>query len=243
MQPLSEISGYLFEHVKRMCMALCDPMLKYLYVSLAYGRERPVTFLSVLTFLSWQKSETNSCTHSYTFTHLRAHTHARAHAHNVILSFFFLSFSLSLSPTQSTIHVHFVRWNGTVSFQRFFGTLAALLNVGTFDTNIQTSKRWLDWFCSVPVFDEHLHLMRYNMAAVSKSFNLFLFCLKIKLKKPLSHRQKYNCWKSALSVYVSLSPPPRPPSLLFPSLQTHTTVVRHISSPATICVDGRQCVP
>ena len=37
-------------------------------------------------------------------------------------------------------------------------------------------------FCLVPFFDVHLHLMRYNMAAVSKCSNLFLFYLEIKWK-------------------------------------------------------------
>ena len=38
-------------------------------------------------------------------------------------------------------------------------------------------------FCSVSFFDDHLHLMRYNMAAGSKRSNLFLFYLAIKLRK------------------------------------------------------------
>ena len=67
--------------------------------------EKSTFILSFVRFLSWHKSETNSRTHSYTFTHLR--THARAPT--VIL---FLSFSLS--HTQSTIHVHFVRSDGNV---------------------------------------------------------------------------------------------------------------------------------
>ena len=44
-------------------------------------------------------------------------------------------------------------------------------------------------FCSVPVFDDHLHVLKYN---ISKRSNLFLFYLEIKLKETLLYRQKYN---------------------------------------------------
>ena len=91
-------------------------------------------------FLSWYKNETNSLTHSYTFTLLHTHTHTLWYS---------LSLSHSLSHTQSAIHGHFVRLNGNVSIQQFFGTLPALLSVGTFDADTK-EMTWL--ILLTPVF-------------------------------------------------------------------------------------------
>ena len=52
--------------------------------------------------------------------------------------------------------------------------------------------------------DAHLHLIMCNMAAASKRSNLILFSLEIKLKQTLSCCQKYNHWKSAPSLSLSL---------------------------------------
>ena len=38
-------------------------------------------------------------------------------------------------------------------------------------------------FCSIPFFDDHLHLMGYNMTAVNKHSKLFFFYLEKKLKE------------------------------------------------------------
>ena len=47
MQLLSEIYGYLFEHMKRTCMTLSGPGI---YAENCTFLERPVTFVPVLTF-------------------------------------------------------------------------------------------------------------------------------------------------------------------------------------------------
>ena len=175
-------------------------------------------FCARTNFLSWHKSETNLRTHSYTFTHFRTYTHA----HTLTL-WYSLSFFLSLCHTQSTIQVHIVRSNVSVSFQRFSALwwpywlstiwppywLSVLLML--------TPKRWLDWFCSVPFFGDHLHLMRYNMAAVSKRSNLFLFSVKQSWRK-LYCIVKIQLLKICLSLSVCLC-------LCIPPLAPiHTTV-------------------
>ena len=52
MQPLSEVYGYLFEHVKQTCMALSDLGI-YAEICTFLEQERggrPMTFVPVLTF-------------------------------------------------------------------------------------------------------------------------------------------------------------------------------------------------
>ena len=78
MQLLSEIYGYLFEHVKRTCMTLSDPgIYTELCTFLEHTEESgPSLFcLYSLSELRYEWGE-NSRTHSYTFTHLRTHTHS-----------------------------------------------------------------------------------------------------------------------------------------------------------------------
>ena len=155
-------------------------------------------------FLSWRTSETNSRTYSYTFSHLRTHKHAHTFTLWYTLCFFY---SLSLSRTQSTSTLY--AQMATAISSVCFSTLAALLTVGTFDANIKevtgsAQSRFSMITCTISG----------ATWLQSKRCNLFLFYLE--MKETISSRQKYNYWKSALSVYLSfcLPPTPAPPTPL-----------------------------
>ena len=66
---------------------------------------------------------------------------------------------------------------------------------------------------SVPFFVDHLHLTRYNIAAVSKRFNKFLFYLEIRLKKTSLYQSSklFQICPVCLSVSSLPLPPPPPP--------------------------------
>ena len=96
-------------------------------------------------------------------------------------------------------------------------------------------------FCSVPFFDDHLHLMKYNMAAVNKRSNLFLFCREMKSKKEL-YRMVLSvslsvclclCLSVCLSVFVSLSV----------CLSVSQSVSLSVSQSVRRRAEGRQYVP
>ena len=144
------------------------------------------------------------------FSHVRTHTYVY-----MLTLWYSLSFSLSLSPSftnnpqsMSTLYTQMA-----MSVSKVLQTSGSL-TVSTFAINIKemtdsAQSCFLMITCT---------LWGTKMAAVSKCSNLFLFYLTIKLKKTVLYCQKYNYWKSALSV----SSP-------------HTQLLRHISPPVTIC--------
>ena len=76
---LSEIYGYLFEHVKRTCVALSDPgIYAEICTFLERMEESSASLLClVLTFRAdIRVKRTHARTHNYTVTYLRTHTHA-----------------------------------------------------------------------------------------------------------------------------------------------------------------------
>ena len=102
-------------------------------------------------------------------------------------------------------------------------------------------------FCSVPFFDDHLHLMKYNMAAVNKRSNLFCSVSLYRMVPSVSLRMCLClCLSVCLSVCQSVSQSVslfNCDSLSLPPSPLQTQLLRHVSSPAAIRADGRQYVP
>ena len=146
------------------------------------GRSGPSLFcLYSLSELTGKANDWNKLTQAVIHIHSLART--RSHWDTV-----FQSFYLSLSHTQS-VHVHFVRSNGNVSFQlfssiSFFGTALAtsVIQYGHFDANI---KDWDDSFTEMvsPVFP--WSVMRAPRGGCSKQ----AFRLVFVLSPPSTH----NC--------------------------------------------------
>ena len=150
-------------------------------------------------------------THARTLIHSLtcAHTRTRTPPHCNTLFIYF-----SLSHTQSTIHVHFVRSNvnDSDSFQRFFGTLGVLLIVGT-----------LAALLIVGTFAAFFDCRHFGGLSDYRHFGGLTDCRHfVSLSLSLSASASV-CLSVYLSVCLSLRPSCK-----------HTEILRHISSPATI---------
>ena len=163
-------------------------MLIFVHFLSVWGRAAH-HFCTCTHFLSWHKHETNAYTHIHPLTCAHTCMCICSHCDTLFLSF-------PLSHTIHNSHPLYAQMAMSVLVLWWPYWLSALLML--------TSKKWLHWFCSVLFFDDHLHLMRHNMAAVSKCSSLFLLYLKIKLKRTLSYCQKYNYWKSAIGSPVTI---------------------------------------
>ena len=91
MQLLSEIHGYLSQDVKENVHGTEQPkcLCWDLYGSWAYGRQRPVTFLPVLTFwadIIIRVKQTHTRTHIHSLTCAHTRTRTRSHCDSLFLS-------------------------------------------------------------------------------------------------------------------------------------------------------------